>query len=132
MLLAMLADATVTHIGQPEGYWHNPPLVYEGNAISEILPCRCKAGMLTPLEQVIIGLVLYRLVASSYPVVGPLSFHLGLPSWALSARPTVFFYNCRLGWPTLVAWGCVLSSGIVFSIFTIARKANIGATGWSA
>jgi len=35
MLFAMLTDGIVTLIGQPAGYWHNPSLVYEGNAISK-------------------------------------------------------------------------------------------------
>jgi len=115
MLFAMLADATATLIGQPAGYWHNPSLVYEGNAISKFF--LLQGWYAYALEQVVIGLVLYQVISvlsGRWALVVSIGFtfmgFIGSSNW--------FFYSWRLGWPVLVAWGCVLSIGIVFSIFS--------------
>jgi hypothetical protein len=119
MLFAMLTDGMVTLIGQPAGYWHDPSLVYEGNAISKFF--LLQGWYAYALEQIVIGLALYRLVAvlsSRWALVISFGFSfmgfIGSSNW--------FFYNWRFGWPMLVAWGCVLSIGIVFSIFNSKGK----------
>lgn len=113
MLAAMLADATATLIGQPTGYWHNPSLVYEGNSISKFF--LLQGWHAYALEQLVIGLLLYRLISvlsSRWALVVSIGFifmgFIGSSNW--------FFYSWRFGWPVQVAWGCVLSIGIVFSI----------------
>lgn len=114
MLLAMTADATVTLMGQPTGYWHNPALVYEGNAISKFFMQQGWYAYL--LEQAVIGLALYRLT-SLLSDRWALAISFGFTFMGFIGSSNWLFYNWRLGWPVLAAWGCLLSIGIVFSIF---------------
>lgn len=119
MLFAMLADATVTLIGQPAGYWHNPSMVYEGNTISKFFLLHGWYAYV--LEQVVIGSVLYRLISvlSSH---WALAISFGFTFMGFIGSSNWLFYNWRLGWPILVTWGCVLSIGLVFSIFNGSGK----------
>lgn len=121
MLFALLADATVTLIGQPAGYWHNPSLVYEGNAISKFF--MQQGWWAYALEQVAIVLVLFRLInILSYRWALTLSFGFTFMGFIGSAN--WLFYNWRLGWPVLVCWACILNIGMVFSIFRGKAKRN--------
>jgi hypothetical protein len=114
MLLAMLTDATITLIGQPKGYWHNPTMVDEGNPLSRFFLAHGWYAYL--LEQTIICSALYRLIAvlsKRWGVITALGFtfagFIGASNW--------FFYRFIWGMQAPVIFGALLSAAIVLLAF---------------
>jgi hypothetical protein len=116
---AILADMTVTLVGQPGSYWHHPETMREGNSVSRFflgygwwayflydLVYAWGAFLLVSKLPRVIALV------SIFPFI--LGHFNGVSCW--------FFYEWRMGMKTPVVFGIIFSAVIVLLAFRRNQK----------
>ena len=119
MVGAILADLTVTLIGQPRSYWHHPETMHEANSVSRLfMGYGWWAYFLYDLVYAwgvfLLVSKLPRVIAlvSIFPFI--LGHFNGVSCW--------FFYEWRMGMVTPVIYGILFSVVIVWSAFPLNRK----------
>ena len=117
----ILADLTVTLVGQPATYWHHPETMHEANSVSRLfLGYGWWAFFLYDLVyawgvfQLVSKLPKVIALVSVFPVI--LGHFNGVSCW--------FFYEWRMGMETPVIFGIILSVVIVLLAFPPSRTTN--------
>jgi hypothetical protein len=118
---ALLVDMTCTLLGQPPGYWRDPKLVHEANAVSRFFLGQGWYAYMLMIAVYCTGIswlvsVLPRRVALICIAYFILVFYIGASNW--------FYYVWRMGIESPVIYGICLSAVICWLV--LSRRSENG------